>query len=163
MSLGAGLFYYIVHILVCILLSRKTMEYMPRIRLWLSCSTCCDCTAQSWSDKLCCSYYRCSLCLAPWLLMLPSAVYTLSSLSTDRLSSACLSECLPWWLASNCCGLQLQLPSLLDWNCLPSDLIYSCLWSEGQAFPRSGASDKLAIQHILGDSAILHRVHASLP
>ena len=108
----------------------RQREYKPRISLWLSCSTCCGCTAQSWSDKLCCSYCRCSLHVASWLLILPSAICALSSLPTDPLSSACSSECLPWWLASNCCSLHLQLPSLLDWYCLPSDLIYRHLWSK---------------------------------
>ena len=110
-------------VVVDILLSWKMIEYTPMISLWFSCSACSGCTAKSRSDRLCCTYCRCSLYLAPWLLMLPSAIYALSSSPTDPLSSAHSSECLPRQFASNCCGLQLQLSSLLNWCCLPSDLV----------------------------------------
>ena len=119
--------YNVCIVVVGILLSQKTMEYMPRISLWLSCSACCGYTAQSCSNKLCCSYCRCSLHLALWLLMLPSAICALSSLP-PILSPllTCLNACLDYRppTAAVC---SYSFPVLqIDVACL-LDLIYRCL------------------------------------
>jgi len=62
------------------------MESAPRFSQWLSCSACCGCTVRFWIGRLCCSYCRWILCVALWVLMLPSAVCALSSQCSSLLS-----------------------------------------------------------------------------
>ena len=142
--------------LVGIRLSWETMEYAPWISPWLSCSACCDCTVQFWSGRPCCSYCRCKQPLASWMLMPSSAIYTVSSTPTVPLSSACLFGCClngesP--AAAICsCGFPV---CWVDVACLHISFT-DIFVPENRPSSRSGSSSQLAIQYVLGDSAILH-------
>lgn len=125
------------------------MEYVPSIILWLRRISCCNFTVWSSSSMLCCSYCRCSLCLALWLLMLPTAVCTFSSLSTDPFSSAHSCKCLPL----------RRSPQLLQSVATVSQpvglMLPASLWRMGLALGLETVWSR-PIQHFLGGLAILH-------
>ena len=121
--------------------------YAPWISPWLSSSACCDCTVQFWSRRPCCSCCRCRQRVA------------LCSL---------LSLFLPLFLSLQLACLDAQLdgesPAAAICSCgFPVCWVdVACLYisftdifvPENRPSNRSGSSSQLAMQYVLGDSAI---------
>ena len=136
---------------------------MSWISLWLSCSTCCGCTVQSWSASsvavtagvVCTWLHGCWCCPLPSVLS-PHFPLILSLLLTHL--NVCLDDRPPtaavcsysfpaYWIDDAC--LQISFTYVFEAKNMPS-----C---------RSGASGKLSIQHVLGDSSILHAADVTKP
>ena len=105
------------------------MESAPRFSQWLSCSACCGCTVRFWIGRLCYSYCRWILCVALWVLMLPSAVCALSSQCSFLLS---LNAWVPWPKASSDrSAATASQPAGLTFPALRSRLQTSLKWRVG--------------------------------
>ena len=159
-GIGKQEFEEVMKVQVC---TQKTIEYTPWISLWLSCSACCGCTAQSWSNNLCCSCCRCSLHLAQWCWCFPLlSVLFLHFPLILSLLLAHLNTCLDDWPPTAVgCSYSFQA-WWIDVACLQISFT-DVFEAENRLSCRSGASGELTIQHVLGDSSILHAADVTKP